>query len=26
VKRKIWLWFLLGLVAAGLLAFIPGGM
>jgi len=26
VKRKIWLWFLLGIVALGLLAFIPGGM
>jgi F-type H+-transporting ATPase subunit a len=26
VKRKIWLWFLLGVVALGLLAFIPGGM
>jgi F-type H+-transporting ATPase subunit a len=26
VKRKIWLWLLLGIVAVGLLAFIPGGM
>ena len=26
MKRKIWLWFLLGIVALGLLAFIPGGM
>lgn len=26
MKRKIWLWFLLGVVALGLLAFIPGGM
>jgi len=26
VKRKIWLWFLLGIVALGLLAVVPGGM
>jgi len=26
VKRKIWLWLLLGLVVLGLVAFIPGGM
>jgi F-type H+-transporting ATPase subunit a len=26
VKRKVWLWLLLGLVAVGLLAFIPGGV
>ena len=26
MRRKLWLWLLLGIVALGLLAFIPGGM